>query len=762
MKSFYKNLLLWLAIGIIIVFVFDLVKSDKSDKLDEVPFSEFMEKVDRQEIREVTIDAGEQLIHSMNSQGKEFKAYIIMDSIDSTLLGDLREKGVRVKMKPEDKNPWYDYVLTWLPMLIFIGIWIFFMRQMQIGGNKTLSFGKNPAKLLTEDHRKTTFKDVGGLKEAKQQLDILLNFLKDPQRYQKLGVRVPKGILLTGPPGSGKTMLARALAGEADVPFLCVNASEFVEMFVGVGAARIKDLFEQAKKNAPCIVFIDEIDSIGGRRALSTSGAHEERDQTLNQLLFELDGFNKDNEGIVVLGATNRPQILDAALTRPGRLEWQIALEIPDDDTRHEILQIHTRNKPLSDDVDLAIIAKSTFGFSGSELEGLCNNAALLAAEEKSIAIASYHFEEAKSQMFISLHNPLHPQSIHSHLDQHVIGQEQAKKVLSVAVSNHYTRIEAIKKCMAQPVHIKKSNVLLLGPTGSGKTLLVESIAHYLRVPFTIVNATTLTKTGYVGADAENILYKLLLEADFNIRKAEYGIICIDEFDKLKRNDQGYSPTLDISGASVQQDLLKIIEGATIDVPKEGGRFAGNVEYYQLNTQNILFICVGAFVDLDKIINSRFNSSVSGEHLLQHVQAEDIINYGFIPELVGRLPIITFTKELSASDLTRILYEPQYSLVNQYTELLKLQGCNVEFTQEALEQIAHEAIRKGVGARGLRSILETVLLNIMYCRNGDESKHVITGKLVMEQLSQNSENQTQPAYWLQKKERHWNKTAANG
>ncbi len=400
MNPFYKNIALWLLIGIVVVFLFELVSSNKEKKLDEVPFSEFMQKVDRGEIREISIFTGEQLLHGTTTNGIEFKTYILVESFDSSLLEQLRAKGVRVKVEPDERNPWYGYLLTWLPMLIFIGIWIFFMRQMQMGGNKALSFGKSRARLLTEDHRKVTFKDVAGVDEAQDELQEIIEFLKDPQKFQKLGGKIPKGVLLVGAPGTGKTLLAKAIAGEADVPFLSISGSDFVEMFVGVGASRVRDLFEQGKKNAPCIIFVDEIDAVGRHRGAGLGGGHDEREQTLNQLLVEMDGF-ETNEGVIMVAATNRPDVLDPALLRPGRFDRQVVVPRPDIRGRDGILRVHTRNIPLTDDVDLSVVARGTPGFSGADLANLVNEGALLAARRNKPAVDMHDLEDAKDKVLM-------------------------------------------------------------------------------------------------------------------------------------------------------------------------------------------------------------------------------------------------------------------------------------------------------------------------------------------------------------------------
>lgn len=400
MSPFYKNIALWLVIGIIVVLVFDLVSTNKGKNLDEVPFSELMQKVESGEIREISISAGEQLINGISSDGKEFKTYVIIDALDSSLLEQFRNQGIRVKVEPNQQNPWYGYLLTWLPMLIFIGIWIFFMRQMQMGGNKALSFGKSRARLLTEDHRKVTFKDVAGVDEAQEELQEIIEFLKDPQKFQKLGGKIPKGVLLVGPPGTGKTLLAKAIAGEADVPFLSISGSDFVEMFVGVGASRVRDLFEQGKKNAPCIIFIDEMDAVGRHRGAGLGGGHDEREQTLNQLLVEMDGF-ESNEGVIMIAATNRPDVLDPALLRPGRFDRQVVVARPDIRGREGILAVHTRNIPLADDVDLLVVARGTPGFSGADLANLVNEGALLAARREKPVVGMKDLEDAKDKVLM-------------------------------------------------------------------------------------------------------------------------------------------------------------------------------------------------------------------------------------------------------------------------------------------------------------------------------------------------------------------------
>jgi len=400
LNPLYRNIFVWVAIAIILIFVFDYVSSNKDNDLDEVPFSEFMRKVEQNLIKEISIRPGEQVLNGKTTNGQEFKTFILVQSFDSEFIEDFRAKGVNVQVKPDVVNPWYGYLLTWLPMIFFIGIWIFFMRQMQMGGNKAMSFGKSRAKLLTEDHRKVTFKEVAGVDEAEEELQEIIEFLKEPQKFQKLGGKIPKGVLLVGAPGTGKTLLAKAIAGEADVPFLSISGSDFVEMFVGVGASRVRDLFEQGKKNAPCIIFVDEIDAVGRHRGAGLGGGHDEREQTLNQLLVEMDGF-ETNEGVIMVAATNRPDVLDPALLRPGRFDRQVVVPRPDVRGREGILKVHTQKIPLADNVELSVVARGTPGFSGADLANLVNEGALLAARRDKPAVAMVDLEDAKDKVMM-------------------------------------------------------------------------------------------------------------------------------------------------------------------------------------------------------------------------------------------------------------------------------------------------------------------------------------------------------------------------
>jgi len=395
-KSF-KNILFWISTGVIIILLWSLLQSPSLVKR-EVNFSQFLTDVEDNRVEEVTI-TGNQL-RGKYRDGETFKT-IAPNQFDD-LVKILREHQVSIIVKDTSRSPWFSYLFTWFPIILLILFWVFFMRQMQAGGNKALSFGKSRAKLFAGTQKKMTFKDVAGVEEAKEELKEIIDFLKDPQKFQRLGGRIPKGVLLVGAPGTGKTLLARAVAGEADVPFYSISGSDFVEMFVGVGASRVRDLFDQGKKHAPCLIFIDEIDAVGRQRGAGLGGGHDEREQTLNQLLVEMDGFDS-NEGIILIAATNRPDILDSALLRPGRFDRRIVVNMPDVKGREEILRVHIRKIPLHKDVDLKVIARSTPGFSGADLANLVNEAALLAARNGQENVTMKDMEAAKDKVLMGV-----------------------------------------------------------------------------------------------------------------------------------------------------------------------------------------------------------------------------------------------------------------------------------------------------------------------------------------------------------------------
>lgn len=393
MNKFFRNVSFYLLIIIIAISIIDYYSSRTTNK-QEISYTQFLHQVEEQKVDKVTIV--DNTVRGKLKDGTEFTTVV---PNDPTLINTLREKGVDIKAEQPPTPPWWTTIFSSiLPMLLLIGVWFFIMQQTQGGGNRVMSFGKSRAKLHSEDKIKVTFKDVAGADEAKQELEEVVEFLKHPKKFNDLGARIPKGVLLFGPPGTGKTLLARAVAGEAGVPFFSISGSDFVEMFVGVGASRVRDLFEQAKKSAPCIVFIDEIDAVGRQRGAGLGGGHDEREQTLNQLLVEMDGFGV-NEGIIIIAATNRPDILDPALLRPGRFDRQITVDRPDVKGRLEILKVHTRGKPVAKDVDLEILARRTPGFTGADLSNLVNEAALLAARRSKKRIEMPELEEASERV---------------------------------------------------------------------------------------------------------------------------------------------------------------------------------------------------------------------------------------------------------------------------------------------------------------------------------------------------------------------------
>jgi cell division protease FtsH len=396
--NFYKNFALWIVIALLLIMLFNLFSGAPRGTQDEKSYSDFLALVDQGQVSDVTIQG--QSISGSLSDGRSFKTTMPPD--DPGLVQRLSDRGVNFSAKLEEEavNPILSLLISWFPALLIIGVWIFFMRQMQSGGGKAMGFGKSRARLLTEKVGRVTFEDVAGIEEAKQELQEIVEFLKDPQKFQRLGGKIPKGCLLVGPPGTGKTLLARAIAGEANVPFFTISGSDFVEMFVGVGASRVRDMFEQGKKNAPCIIFIDEIDAVGRHRGAGLGGGNDEREQTLNQLLVEMDGFEA-NEGVILIAATNRPDVLDPALLRPGRFDRQVVVPNPDILGREQILKVHMRKVPLAPDVDARVIARGTPGFSGADLANLVNEAALLAARAGKRVVTMHEFESAKDKVMM-------------------------------------------------------------------------------------------------------------------------------------------------------------------------------------------------------------------------------------------------------------------------------------------------------------------------------------------------------------------------
>ena len=399
MSDMAKNLILWVVIAVVLMSVFQgySPSSSTSQKMD---YSTFLDNVSNGQVSMVEVKSDQRTIEGSKRTGEKFTT--IMPMYDQDLINDLHKKGVIMKGQEAEESGFLTQIfISWFPMLLLIGVWIFFMRQMQGGGGKgAMSFGKSKAKLMSEDQIKTTFADVAGCDEAKEEVKEMVDYLRDPTKFQKLGGRIPTGALMVGPPGTGKTLLAKAIAGEAKVPFFTISGSDFVEMFVGVGASRVRDMFEQAKKSAPCIIFIDEIDAVGRQRGAGLGGGHDEREQTLNQMLVEMDGF-EGNEGIIVIAATNRPDVLDSALLRPGRFDRQVVVGLPDVRGREQILKVHMRKVPLAEDIKASIIARGTPGFSGADLANLVNEAALFAARNNRRTVSMEEFERAKDKIMM-------------------------------------------------------------------------------------------------------------------------------------------------------------------------------------------------------------------------------------------------------------------------------------------------------------------------------------------------------------------------
>ena len=435
MNSTVKTVVFWLVIVLSAFLLWQVVKNSSGGQKDtERNWTQFMSDVNQGNVQEVTINGQE--VRGKYRDGKGFHTNVPVNFPD--MYKTLQDKGVQVTVRDISGGGWPSWLFNLAPIILLAALWFFMIRQMQTGGNKALSFGKSRARLLSMQQKKVTFKDVAGVDEAKEELREIIEFLREAQKFQKLGGRIPKGVLLVGPPGTGKTLLARAVAGEANVPFFSISGSDFVEMFVGVGASRVRDLFEQGKKNAPCIIFIDEIDAVGRHRGAGLGGGHDEREQTLNQLLVEMDGF-ESNEGVILMAATNRPDVLDPALLRPGRFDRRVVVSRPDVRGREEILRVHTRKIPLADDVDLSVLARGTPGFSGADLANMVNEAALSAARQNRKAVLHYDFELAKDKVLMGVER------------KSMILSDEEKKVTAFHEAGH--ALIAMKMPHSDPVH---------------------------------------------------------------------------------------------------------------------------------------------------------------------------------------------------------------------------------------------------------------------------------------------------------------------
>ncbi|MCE2510216.1 MAG: ATP-dependent zinc metalloprotease FtsH [Alphaproteobacteria bacterium] len=436
MNNFGKNLALWVVIVLLVVALFNLFQTPyQQSGVQEWAFSDFLAEVEGGQVRDVTIQG-----HQIKGHSQDGRAFTTYAPDDPELVNRLTKRGVRITAAPDEEGmpSLFGVLISWFPMLLLIAVWIFFMRQMQSGGGKAMGFGKSRARLLTEHQGRVTFEDVAGIDEAKQELEEVVDFLKDPHRFQRLGGKIPKGVLLVGPPGTGKTLLARAIAGEANVPFFSISGSDFVEMFVGVGASRVRDMFEQGKKNAPCLIFIDEIDAVGRHRGAGLGGGNDEREQTLNQLLVEMDGF-ESNEGVIIIAATNRPDVLDPALLRPGRFDRQVVVPVPDVVGREKILKVHMKKIALAPDVNAKTIARGTPGFSGADLANLVNEAALLAARKMKRLVTMQEMEEAKDKVLMGAER------------RSMVMTEEEKKLTAYHEAGH--ALVAINMEESDPVH---------------------------------------------------------------------------------------------------------------------------------------------------------------------------------------------------------------------------------------------------------------------------------------------------------------------
>ena len=482
MNQNFRTFALWIVILVLLVAMFKLIQNPASQpRIQEISYTEFIEAVDDGKVRSIEV-TGQEIIGEYQDNNR-FKTDAPVNADIDSLVG----KGINVDINPEtEEMNLFQLLLSWFPMLLLIAVWIFFMRQMQGAGGRAMGFGKSKAKLLTEAHGRVTFEDVAGVDEAKEDLEEIVEFLRDPQKFQRLGGRIPRGVLLVGPPGTGKTLLARAIAGEAGVPFFTISGSDFVEMFVGVGASRVRDMFEQAKKNAPCIIFVDEIDAVGRHRGAGLGGGNDEREQTLNQLLVEMDGFEA-NEGIILIAATNRPDVLDPALLRPGRFDRQITVPNPDIIGREKILKVHVRKVPLAPDVDLKVVARGTPGFSGADLMNLVNEAALLAARRSKRLVTAAEFDDARDKVLMGAER------------RTFVMSEEEKKITAYHEAGH--ALVALNTPASDPIH--KATVI---PRGRALGM-VQSLPERDQVSYSYEQLTSKLAMAMGGRVAEELIF---------------------------------------------------------------------------------------------------------------------------------------------------------------------------------------------------------------------------------------------------------------
>ena len=624
------------------------------------------------------------------------------------------------------------------PILLLIWIFTRGFRRMQGGGNNDIiDFGRSRARNISHAERPTvTFDDVGGCEEVKRELQEIIQFLREPGKFVRFGARIPKGVLLAGLPGTGKTLLAKAVASEAGVPFFSIAGSEFVEMLVGVGASRVRDLFEQAKLQAPCIVFVDEIDAIGRQRTSTMLASHPEHDQTLNQILVEMDGFGTDTR-VIMMAATNRVDMLDPALIRPGRFDKRVHIPLPNYEERIAILKIHMRGKPISTWVDIARIARDTVGMSGADLETIVNEAAILAAKSGTVSVIDQTFFEAAAQKVgVAIPDPKKPDDVIRALDQWVIGQEHAKRILAVTAVMHYGYVR--RNFEGQNAIGIKPNVLLIGPKGTGKTLLAQSLARYLHVPFAVADAPTIVASQLMPTNSNQptVLRELLQASENNVQKAQYGIICIQNIDKLASEDaaslnEHLQQTEELKTEEMQQVgsmlraitflanrsqemILRFLKGVKVEVTPSLEN--SNYKRMEINTQNILFICEGEFPGLEDKISRRLSNAekLSRSEIISHVQPQDLISYGLAPSLVQSLSMVAVLDELQGRGFQTILNSQwDGSLLEEYEQLLQTQNITAHFPENGKKQIVAEALSRGSDVREIGTVVQDTYLHVL-------------------------------------------------
>lgn len=738
MKNMFKNLAVWLMIGLVLMTVFDLFNQRRSRNTQAISLGEVAAQLTSNEVREIAVHGDDLAVYYKdpnrpNATTRKEQGIGIFETLRS--LGVSANKLDQVTISVSSGVPWSTLSISvplilmalLLPGSIFFAAWTSRKASQQL----------NTRIVRKPEKSEVKFDQLGGVANARDALMPVLAWLGDPAH--QLGVEVPRGVLITGPSGVGKSLLARALAGESGCALFTYSGAEFVEILVGMGSSRMRAAFADARacaaaNKSPVIVFLDHVELIATERTSAPHlmlGAESEEAKTLATLLTELDNL-QENGQVYVIAATSRPRMIDPAILAQGRLSLLINLPMPDESARKEILDKLMAKINLDGNRGdlLAEIARGTKTFSCAELVQLVQWARE-AADKRGpssesdpgtaageVCLSKVDFVKAKARLLPQPRQEL-PAAIVEYLDRRITGQDNAKKRLAVAVSNHYLRLREATRFDARSVEIRKANVLMIGPTGTGKTMLVEEIATYLQVPYVIFNATILTETGYGGANVEQILRRLISAANQQVRRAEFGIICIDEFDKLAF-DQGQRSRH--SGGAVQQELLKLVEGTIVDVPKADSQRSARAECYQFDTSNVLFVCLGAFNGIETAIGRRMQRSLgggsSGSDSIGDVQPEDVISFGFLPELVGRFPVVTVTRELSFEELVAILQNEHNGLMRGYRQLLEIQGYEPTFCDDAIERIAREASRRHVGARGLHAIMEQVLLEPMYRRPG--------------------------------------------